>query len=240
MSAEPRKILAILHQELSEPGRVGAALRALGYEPDPCRPMLGQCLPEHLDGHAGVVVFGGPMSANDEHLPGIRAELEFIPKVLAAGTPFLGICLGGQMLSRVLGGKVAPHPAGWFEIGFYDIQPTAHGAPLFDGPTRFYQWHSEGFTVPDCCRLLATGPHFENQAFRYDGNAYGIQFHPEVTADMMRNWTRRAVHRLNLPGAQCRGSQLRHADGYDAVATRWLERFLPRWLGLDKAQRGGA
>lgn len=240
MNPEPRKILLVLHQETSESGRIGSALHALGYELDTRRPVLGQALPETMDEHAGVVVFGGPMSANDEHLPGIRAEIDFIPKVLESKTPYLGVCLGGQMLSRVLGGQVAPHPAGWFEIGFYDIHPTEHGMPLFDGPTRFYQWHSEGFTVPGCCELLATGPHFENQAFRYDGNAYGIQFHPEVTAAMMRKWTKRAAHRLNLPGAQCRKSQLVHAESYDAVAMRWLERFLPNWLGLDQGQRAAA
>ena len=228
----------ILHQELSDPGRVGAALCGLGYGLDRCRPMLGEPLPERLDEHAGVVVFGGPMSANDEHLPGLRAEMDFIPKVLDAGTPFLGICLGGQMLARVLGGQVAPHPQGWFEIGFYDIQPTAQGDDLFDGPTRFYQWHSEGFSVPQCCARLATGPYFENQAFRYDGNAYGLQFHPEVTAQMMQHWTRHAAHRLTLPGAQCRRTQLEHGKTYDLVATRWLERFLPRWLGQTLSLRG--
>jgi GMP synthase (glutamine-hydrolysing) len=237
MGAASRKILLILHQEMSNPGRLARELTALGYILDPCRPMCGEKLPETMDEHDGAVIFGGPMSANDEHLPGIRAELDFIPTVLAAGKPFLGLCLGAQMLSRVLGGKVAPHPDGLFEIGFFDIAPTQAGQALLEAPTKFYQWHSEGFTVPDCCVRLATGPYFENQMFRYDGNAYAIQFHPEVTAEMMRMWTRRAVHRLNLPGAQCRKSQLVHADSYDAVATRFLERLLPLWLGLDEGQR---
>ena len=240
MGAEPRKVLLVLHQEMSDPGRVGQALSALGYDLDARRPMCGDALPECMDEHAGAVVFGGPMSANDEHLPGIRAELDWIPTVLAAGKPYLGLCLGAQMLSRVLGGKVGPHPEGMFEIGFYDIVPTAEGQTLLDAPTKFYQWHSEGFSVPECCKLLAVGPHFENQAFRYDGNAYAFQFHPEVTTDMMHHWTRRAVHRLSLPGAQCRRSQLAHAPTYEVVARRFLERFLPMWLGLDEAQRATA
>jgi GMP synthase (glutamine-hydrolysing) len=237
MAAASRRILLVLHQEMSNPGRVAEVLRTLGYELDVCRPMCGQCLPESMDEHDGAVIFGGPMSANDEHLPGIRAELDFIPKVLAAGKPYLGICLGAQMLSRVLGGRVEPHPDGLFEIGFFDIAPTAQGEALIEAPTRFYEWHSEGFSVPACCARLATGPFFENQMFRYDGNAYGIQFHPEVTGEMLRLWTRRAAHRLTLPGAQCRQSQLRHADSYDAVARDFLERLLPMWLGLDQAQR---
>jgi len=233
----PRTILAVLHQEASETGRVGTALLSLGYQLEICRPICGETLPRQLDAYAGVVVFGGPMSANDEHLEGIRAELDWIPTALAAETPFLGICLGGQLLSRALGGSVAPHPDGLFEIGFYDIESSRGGCELFPAPARFYQFHGEGFTLPAGCERLATGGFFENQAFRHGGNAYGLQFHPEVTAPMLRQWTTMVAHRLTLPGAQCRKTQWAEAAAYDAVATAWLQNFLPRWLESGRASQ---
>src|SRR3546814_7308427 len=80
------------------------------------------------------VIFGGPMSANDDHLPFIRQEIDFIPKVLKSGTPFLGVCLGAQLLARAGGAAVGPHAEGWHEIGYYTVKPTAQGRDLIPDP----------------------------------------------------------------------------------------------------------
>ena len=102
-----KRIAIVLHQENSTHGRVGMKLLEKGYELDVRRPALGEPLPDNIEDYAGAVIFGGPMSANDdcEH-DFIRTEIDWIAKPLAAGVPFLGICLGGQMLARQLGGKV--------------------------------------------------------------------------------------------------------------------------------------
>ncbi|MBC7018111.1 glutamine amidotransferase, partial [Salmonella enterica subsp. enterica serovar Enteritidis] len=99
------------HQESSTPGRVGNVLRALGHPLDIRRPRFGDPLPETLDQHAGAVFFGGPMSANDGD-GYVRREIDWIEIALREQRPFLGICLGAQMLARQLGAKVAPHPQG--------------------------------------------------------------------------------------------------------------------------------
>ena len=104
-------VLIVLHQETSTPGRVGNALRALGHPLDIRRPRFGDPLPETLDGHAGAVIFGGPMSANDPD-DYVRREIDWIAVPLREQRPFLGICLGAQMLARQLGARVAPHPEG--------------------------------------------------------------------------------------------------------------------------------
>lgn len=223
------KVLLIVHQEHSVPGRVGAVLRDLGYELDLRRPCLGHPLPETLADHAGVVVFGGPMSANDCALPFIKAELDWFEVPLKEQKPILGICLGAQLLARVLGGKVGPHPDGWHEIGYYRLEPTAAGADLFTADQHVYQWHGEGFDVPPGATLLARGELFENQAFRYGACAYGVQFHPDVTPEMMRNWTRKPAHRMVLPGAQSRDAHLDGARRHDAGVEAWTRRFLHRW-----------
>ncbi len=115
-SASKGRILIVLHQERSSPGRVGQMLVEKGYELDIRRPVLGEPLPETLARHAGAVVFGGPMSANDPD-DFVKAEIRWLEVPLKEQKPFLGICLGAQMLVRHLGGKVQPHREGLTEIG---------------------------------------------------------------------------------------------------------------------------
>src|SRR5882757_4589510 len=121
-----RPVLIVLHQETSTPGRVGNALRALGHPLDVRRPRFGDPLPKTLDDHSGAVIFGGPMSANDPD-DFIRREIDWIAVPLREQRPFLGICLGAQMLAMQLGARVAPHPQGRSQIGYYPVRPTPAG-----------------------------------------------------------------------------------------------------------------
>ncbi len=232
-----RKVLLVVHQETSDPGRIGAVLAALGCELDVRCAACGEGLPPTMEEHAGAVVFGGPMSANDDHLPFVRTELEWIPTVLESGRPFLGVCLGAQLLARVLGARIGPRPDGAHEIGFYPVSPTEAGRPLLKRRRHVYQWHGEGFELPAGAELLATGELFPNQAFRV-GAALGVQFHPEVTGAMMGRWTRKALHRLILPGAQSREEQFRKRALYEPEIDAWLPGFLSAWLAGPAAAVG--
>ncbi|MFO1352628.1 MAG: hypothetical protein U1F68_18940 [Gammaproteobacteria bacterium] len=118
-------VLAIVHQKTSQTGRIGAKLEARGYAIEMRCPMLGHGLPERLDDYAAVLVMGGPMSANDDHLLGIRAELDWLPVVLGAAKPYLGVCLGAQLLARALGARVSPHDEGLTEVGYFPVYATA-------------------------------------------------------------------------------------------------------------------
>ena len=95
------KVLIVLHQETSTPGRVGQELVKRGFALDIRRPRFGDLLPETLAEHAGSVIFGGPMSANDNDAF-ITREIDWIDVPLREEKPFLGICLGAQMLARNL------------------------------------------------------------------------------------------------------------------------------------------
>lgn len=232
---EPRKpgqpqVLVVLHQEASSPGRVGMLLQQMGYALDIRRPVVGDRLPETLADHAGAVIFGGPPSANDSD-EYIREEIDWIAVPLRENKPFFGICLGAQMLVKQLGGMVEAHGTGLVEIGYYPLRPTNEGARLMDWPTMTYQWHREGFSLPRDCTLLATGDDYPNQAIRHGENAFGVQFHSELTYAMLNRWTTRGAQRMELPGAQDRRQ---HFDGrarYDADVRQWLVDFLDLWLG---------
>jgi GMP synthase (glutamine-hydrolysing) len=222
-------VLIVLHQETSSPGRVGNALRALGHELDIRRPRFGDRLPETLDGHAGAVIFGGPMSANDSD-EYIRQEIDWIAVPLQEQRPYLGICLGAQMLAIQLGARVAPHPQGRAQIGYYPIRPTPAGLKICPHwPNQVYHWHREGFELPGGAELLAEGCDFPVEAFRAD-HAFGFQFHPDVTFAMMCRWTTRGHARLELPGARPRHHHFADRAVYDVIERAWLKEFLDGWL----------
>ena len=101
-----KKALLIVHQKRSDPGEIGNKLIKRGYSLDIKRPALGERLPENMDNHDVAIIFGGPMSINDSNLEFIKYEIDWIDIALKSNKPFLGICLGAQMLAKNLGGNV--------------------------------------------------------------------------------------------------------------------------------------
>jgi len=224
------KILVVMHQEGSSPGRVGMYLEDMGYRMVACRPPLGEELPETLEDYAGAIVFGGPMSANDPD-EFVKREIDWMEVPLKENKPFFGICLGAQMLCKHLGGEVAANAEEFAEIGYYPIRPTNEGQILMDWPEQVYHWHREGFDLPQDATLLATGDEYPNQAFQYGDRAFGVQFHSEVTTWMMNRWTIKAAHRFTLNGAQNREQHFEARPKYDPAVRKWLSDFLNHWVG---------
>jgi GMP synthase (glutamine-hydrolysing) len=141
---------------------------------------------------AGLVVMGGPMNVDEtERYPFLATELGWLRAAARAELPTLGICLGAQMLAKALGGRVYANPVN--EIGWYRIEllsdALAQGllAGSRTGETVF-QWHGDTFDLPPGAVLLARGETCGNQAFRSGSLAYGLQFHPEMTAEMVGQW----------------------------------------------------
>ncbi len=145
---------------------------------------------------------------------------------LRENRPFLGICLGAQMLVNHLGGKVEGHGDGLVEIGWYPIKATEEGRKLMHWPEMVYQFHREGFSLPGDAVLLASSDSYPNQAFRYGDNAWGIQFHAELTRVMMQRWVVRGAERFVLPGAQPGRDHLGGRLIWDMHLKRWLDEFL--------------
>jgi len=227
------RILVLLHQAHSTAGRVGRLLRSAGAEIDIRRHSLDDPLPMTLVDHDGVVVFGGPMSANDD-CEWVLRQVSWLDIPLREEKPLLGICLGAQMMSKTLGARVFTFPDQRAEIGYVPINPCGAAADRLcpaPFPRHVYQWHRDGFDLPSGARLLAEGgENFPVQAYCYGECAVALQFHPEVTYQMICRWTVRGAERLSLPGAQHRQ---RHLDGwfqFDSAVDAWLRAFLPAWM----------
>lgn len=221
-----RPILAILRQETSSPGRAGRLLRDKGFELDIRRPVCGDPLPDTLDGHAGVISFGGPMSANDpdDH---IRREIEWLSVPLKENRPYLGICLGAQMLAKHLGCSIKAGEGNITEIGWYPLRPTDEGKRIMPKwPDMVYHFHMEGFELPKGAILLAEGDAYHNQAYRYGEKAWGVQYHPELTLAMQRRWAVKGAHRFHLPNAQQGPEHLRGRELHDKQLRAWFNGFL--------------
>ncbi|MBH9987089.1 glutamine amidotransferase [Bartonella sp. W8098] len=231
---EKQKIAVVLHQASSSTGRIGQILQKNGFELSIYRPVLGDCLPTTLKDYAGAIIFGGPMSANDNE-PFINREMDWISVALKENKPFLGICLGAQLLARNLGGTVKPRSDGEVEIGWYPIEATGSGKRVMDWPKMVYHFHSEGiYDLPQGAELLAKGNTYPTQAFRYGENAWGLQFHSELTRAMMQRWVVHGAERLELKGAQCAKSQLEGRFIYDPALRRWIEQALVKMFGKPK------
>lgn len=236
-SSQPNRlkpVLVILHQEHSTPGRVGLRLQARGHKLDVRRPRFGDPLPETMADHAGVVIFGGPMSVNDDE-DYLRREVDWLAVPLKEEAPVLGLCLGAQMIARHLGADVRKHAEGMVEIGYYSLKATDAGAKLLEWPDRVHHFHNEGFELPAGATLLAEGDTFTNQAFAYGPSAYGFQFHVELTTAMVNRWTGRIGDRASLPNAQARELHFHGRALHDWKTASFLDRFLELWLAGRKA-----
>ncbi|MGB1110218.1 MAG: type 1 glutamine amidotransferase [Gammaproteobacteria bacterium] len=146
----------------------------------------GESVPEQLDDVSGLVFMGGPMSVNDD-LDWIKAELKLIARAFERNIPMLGHCLGGQLISKALGGVVGPNQHK--EIGWLPVDKMASNEWTENVPARFvcYHWHGETFTLPEGADLLLSSAHCPHQAFSL-GNTLAFQCHLEMTAPMVREW----------------------------------------------------
>ena len=149
---------------------------------------LGEPVPQDPRAFSGLVFMGGPMSVNDD-LPWIPPVLELIRRAVAANVPVLGHCLGGQLMSKALGGTVTRNPVkeiGWGEVNIAQNPLSLH---WFGGVRTFlsFHWHGETFSLPSGATLIASSAWCPNQAFVL-GPHLGMQCHVEMTPELIRAW----------------------------------------------------
>lgn len=149
----------------------------------------GESVPLHPQAFSGLAFMGGPMSVNDD-LPWIAPVLDLIRRAVAEDVPVLGHCLGGQLIAKALGGRVAPNPVK--EIGWGEVRVENNDqARAWFGPglTRFesFHWHGETFSIPAGAVRIMGNRHCENQGFVV-GRTLGMQCHVEMTEDLIESW----------------------------------------------------
>jgi GMP synthase-like glutamine amidotransferase len=165
-------------------------------------------IPEKIDGIRGLIVMGGPMNADEiGRYPFLKAERELMAEAVSRGIPVLGVCLGAQILARALGAKVWKGPQ--LELGFDSVELTPQCAqdPLFEGlgdKVPVFQWHHDTFDLPRGALRLASSSVYPNQAFCIGTNAYGFQFHLEITPGLLQDWARwlKSQNDTHAPSAQ--------------------------------------
>ena len=227
--AKPRA-LAIVHQDDAGPGVFADAFTTAGFQLDTWMIATADP-PAEPAGYDCVAVFGGAMHADQEDIhPWLRPEKQLLASLISGGTPVLGVCLGSQLLAEAAGGRVgrAPEP----EIGWHEVKLTAAaGADPLMGflPERFtaFGWHSYEATLPPGASALADSE-LCLQAYRLGEAAWGIQFHAEVSADVLDHWT---VNYEEDPDAV--------AIGLDAVALRARNALeIERWNEIGRTLCG--
>lgn len=225
--------LLIRHSTKLAEDRCTNWLRSRKIDFDERVPIQGDELPA-VDNYTRVVVFGGVPQVYTKIQPQwMRRELQFINLALSKDVPCLGICLGAQLLAHALGAKVQAHPDRLREVGFHWIYPCTPDTFLKQ-PTRFLQWHSAGFDLPDDCEHLARSQLFENQAFRHPSNSYGFQFHPEVTSNLLRQWQiRHREAKAAWLGPFDRYLHRLESYRHSRTVSSWFDGFLDSWNGQE-------
>ena len=191
-------------------------------------PYRGDILPEQGDISA-LIVMGGAMGANDDARYPFLPELKIlIRSVVAARIPYLGVCLGGQLLAAALGAEVVSHR--WEELGVLDVSLTLEGRNdrLFEGMAaefKTFQWHHDSFDIPAGGVLLASSAACSHQAFRVGSSAWGVQFHPEVTEPIIRGWCAWSVSTSDKADT-LEADFSRIADEYRASSCRLVTNFI--------------
>lgn len=195
----------------------------------------GEPVPRDPREFAGLVFMGGPMSANDD-LPWIAPVLRLIRDSVAAAVPVLGHCLGGQLMSKALGGAVSRNPVkeiGWGEVSVGDMPAARYWFGHVPQSFVSFHWHGETFTIPPGAERVLGNPHCDNQAFAL-GPHLGMQCHIEMTPEMVDAWCKSGageISRSKSPAVQSVAAikadliqrlQALHRVA-DGVYARWIE-----------------
>lgn len=231
-------VLALIHGDEVRSGVFAEAAEARGDRIEEWSTAWGTPPPRPIDEYGAVIVFGGAMHADQDHLhPWLHEESLLLQRLLDQRVPLLGVCLGVQLLARAAGAPVGPAPqaeVGWHEV---DLTAAGRGDPLFHRlPSRFhaFQWHFYTYGVPAGGVELARSAAC-TQAFRLGESAWGVQFHPEVTHEQVARWMRESPGDLPMPAAELTSETRLRITGWNDLGRDLCTNFLALAEGLRAA-----
>ncbi len=184
-----RKALAIRHVDVEHLGSLEGILPELGFSFEYLDTSKGQVLMRSLEEYSLVVVLGGPMGVYEESAyPFLSYEMKLMEKTLALNIPLLGVCLGCQMLAKVLGSRVYKGDKGQ-ELGWMEVYKVGEHPFFVPFPQRLkvFQWHGDTFDLPKGSQLIYSSDIYTSQAFVYN-RSVGLQFHIEVDERLLKDW----------------------------------------------------
>ena len=228
-----KEILIFRHAAHEGPGYLADYLNRRGLSHRLVRVDRNDPIPSSIDGVSGLVLMGGPMSVNDP-LSWIPKVTDLIRKAVAADIPVLGHCLGGQLISKALGGTITKNPVkeiGWLPVT--RVENTMAQNWLGDLPPEFkvFHWHGETFSIPPGATRILASRDCANQAF-VTGKTLAFQCHIEMTSDLVREWARVGADELTPASAtvQSADEMARDLDGRIARLQGLADKFYDRWI----------
>jgi GMP synthase-like glutamine amidotransferase len=210
-----KPVLIFQHARHEGPGFFGEFLSEHGIPQRVVRSWLGDPFPADPAEYSGLVFMGGPMSVNDP-LPFLQQELALIARAAEHGTPILGHCLGGQLMSKALGGSVTRNRV--LEIGWHPVwradEGSAAGYWLADTPERFdaFHWHGETFSIPPGAAWLWRSLGCDHQAFAIGDAILAMQCHVEMTRSMIHSWTQIGAEHIGCSTATVQDAETIRRD----------------------------
>jgi GMP synthase-like glutamine amidotransferase len=230
---QPLRALVLQHEQPTPGGYVLSWLEARGAVQDVYRIDVAQ---RDLDprGYSMIVSLGSEFAAFDDSVPWLEREMRLLRDAVQADVPVLGICFGGQLLARVLGGRSFRGELS--EIGWLPVR-SQDDRLVPEGP--WFQWHFDTFTPPPGSSVIADSP-VGPQAYTI-GHSLGLQFHPEVTPEIMDSWVATYRHELDQEGVDPDGlleETNRRADDSRQSAWRLFDGFLRDVAGIQEPVRG--
>src|SRR5690606_14746820 len=180
-----KPIAIFQHTHVGQPGAVVTVLNELGVPWVVVPVMDGAPIPDDPSSFSGIILMGGSMGVNDG-LDWIDEEIRLVEKARQQDIPVAGHCLGSQVMAAAFGAKVKRGPA--MEIGWQKValEPVAEAAEWFgEGADEVFQWHADAFDLPEGAQRLAASAQYPNQAFVMDDRHLAMQFHLEMTPELV-------------------------------------------------------
>jgi GMP synthase (glutamine-hydrolysing) len=236
----PGSLLVVQHEDDCPAGWLGEWMSPVGVVLDVCRPYRGDALPTTMDGHDALLVLGGAMGAgDDDRCPWLPATRALIRDAVGVGAPLLGVCLGHQLVAAALGGTVVVNPQGR-SLGITEVRRNEQGRadPLLsavpDGAVAV-QWNNDVVAnLPGGATVLARDGRGDVQVARFTAQAWGVQFHPEVSPAIFRAWVAGDPDGKGTPGGSGPGPAevVAQIDAAEALLRSTWQPFAERFAEL--------